>query len=269
LGSETSLERTTLTYQQPDEAESTLLREFKRRAPIYLPPQHIPGPSQTGDWLALMQHFGAPTRLLDVSRSPFVATYFAVEDASNDVDCALWAFHRKWCLRSAGRFLIGDDEAGGQQDSRELYKRALSYAQGNFLHPGDAALEQVGLQRADLQGKAWSQNVAPVVLPFVPELLNERLSVQQGEFLVPHDVSKSFMDSLANHSDSSSPPTKYTIRSGLRGRILEQFRLMNVTRAQLFPGLDGFAQSFRQLLVEEPYDQRQARWFRITEKRNF
>jgi len=34
---------------------------------------------------------------------------------------------------------------------------------------------------------------------------------------------------------------------------------MNITRASLFRGLDGFAQSFRQLLVKETREQREAR----------
>jgi FRG domain-containing protein len=35
-------------------------------------------PTTNGEWLALMQHVGAPTRLVDVTRCPFVAAYFAV-----------------------------------------------------------------------------------------------------------------------------------------------------------------------------------------------
>ena len=32
------------------------------------------------EWLALMQHYGAPTRLLDFTRSPYVACFFALEE---------------------------------------------------------------------------------------------------------------------------------------------------------------------------------------------
>ena len=42
------------------------------------------------DWLAIMQHYGAPTRLLDWTESLFVAAYFAVEQAWNE-DGEVWA----------------------------------------------------------------------------------------------------------------------------------------------------------------------------------
>jgi hypothetical protein len=45
---------------------------------------------------------------------------------------------------------------------------------------------------------------------------------------------------------------KVLIPSEERGRALTQLRLMNITRTSLFPGLEGFAQSFRQFHVREP-----------------
>src|SRR5262245_4517680 len=73
-----SLERHTPANMKCSEAESLLVEEFTRRAHNYLEAHQIP--AGHGEWLALMQHFGAPTRLVDVTLSPFVAAYFAVED---------------------------------------------------------------------------------------------------------------------------------------------------------------------------------------------
>jgi hypothetical protein len=43
-------------------------------------------------WIALMQHYSLPTRMLDWSRSLLVATYFAVEDCASrpGLDACVW-----------------------------------------------------------------------------------------------------------------------------------------------------------------------------------
>ncbi len=60
--------------------EGRILRVFKRKAHHFL--AQLPAPDNDFQWLALMQHNGAPTRLLDFTWSPYVAAFFALERAT-------------------------------------------------------------------------------------------------------------------------------------------------------------------------------------------
>ena len=98
-----------------------------------------------------------------------------------------------------------------------------------------------------------------MVLPVEPFRLTERLTIQQGTFVCPGDVNQSLLENLRAMQLPEETLLKIVIPTSARHQALEELRLMNITRASLFPGLEGFAQSFRQLLVEEAPEQRALR----------
>ncbi len=211
--------------------EGGLLRRFKRQCHHYT--MVVPHDDNLMEWLALMQHYGAPTRLLDWTYSFWVAIFFAVEDAERE--CAVWALDSRW-VRQQVRAELGeisnliDSEYGGKDPNvtnKETFRTAF-------------------------------QSSKKFVFPINPYRLNERLVIQQGLFLCPGEVSASFeanLEALAEEKsgkkDFSGSLIKFTIKndSRLRKQIIQRLQRTNMNRATLFPGLDGFSQSLEMLMV--------------------
>ena len=228
------------------------MQEFKRRADRYF--ESNQRPLDDLEWLAWMQHFGAPTRLLDFTHSPYVWAYFAFEPGGDDAR-AIWAFEFAPFRERAGQLL----RSGIREIDREVEALPVTSEHAEEIKNGMAALLASQRHNGISFTSSVLTNKVPMVLPVEQFRLTERLTIQQGTFVCPGDVNQSLLENLRAMQLPEETLLKIVIPTSARHQALEELRLMNITRASLFPGLEGFAQSFRQLLVEEAPEQRALR----------
>jgi hypothetical protein len=86
-----------------------------------------------------------------------------------------------------------------------------------------------------------------MIAPLEPYRLNQRMTIQQGIFLAPGNVTESFEDNLMAYDgkDLKRMFIKVVIPNKWRYEILSDLKDMNINSATLFPGLDGFARSLK------------------------
>lgn len=107
-----------LCHRNRTSHERELLFQFKQRAHQYI--NNPPSDNDLTSWLALMQHHGVPTRLLDWTRSPYVAMYFAIEEATRGPErrSAVWAIDLGWLEGKARGSLSSEVVAPGPPDPK-------------------------------------------------------------------------------------------------------------------------------------------------------
>lgn len=200
--------------------EQTMLADFRLRAPVRY--ANTPPYDDLTSWLALAQHYGLPTRLLDWTLSPLIAAYFATEpDVTDDKSAGI-----VWVL-----------------DPVELNKRAsgndgvLSFSMDN-----DDVVKLVQPAFEIEYGSIES------VLAVVPSEKDTRYFVQQSAFTLHGNGTSlqgwrnKLMPEIADHRKLMMcacipPSSKISIRDDLER--------LGIHEASLFPDLSNLARYIR------------------------
>jgi hypothetical protein len=196
--------------------EERAIRIFRRKAHVYLPDK-----SALDDdlrCLAMMQHHGAPTRLLDFTKSPFVAAFFALEKARGIA--AVYALNtpRIW--------------AAGPDFEPSLTRDAIDpRVPGNFE-------------------RHFAVNKLPVVWYGEPRQMDRRLVAQSGLLVVPGVLDKPLDVLLEGYAHEQVLVERVLIGPDVRAEAMHELYRMNITQATLFPDLEGLARSIGYELEE-------------------
>jgi hypothetical protein len=197
-------------------AERAALDEFLARA-------HFLGAASTilnaaripalTDYWAQMQHYGAPTRLIDWTASPYVAAYFASIEG-DDSDGAIFVVEP------------------------EPVREDFEQSRGSRTEVGDEDL--------------IDPDAPSALLFFRPRLLTERLILQQGHFSLNLNVLADHEQPLERARTRPGPARrrfeKWILPRDAKPVFLHQLRAMNVAANTLFPGLDGVGRSIAEFI---------------------
>lgn len=193
--------------------EERILRIFRRKAHLFL--QHVPPDEEVFQWLALMQHHGAPTRLIDLTWSPYVAAFFALERATRAT--AVWAFR-----------------APGISELDEQIIRG-----GKRIRPRD-----MSVWKPENYNRYFLLGTIPFVVISEPLVMNRRLIAQSGTFMVPGVLDEPVEDILNEYPNPESTVVKFVLNTAkMRDAAMRALYSMNLTNATLFPDLDGLGRS--------------------------
>jgi hypothetical protein len=195
--------------------ERRTLRIFRRKAHV-----HVTDPNLLQNdlrCLAMMQHHGGATRLLDFTKSPFVAAFFALESAYND--SVVYALNTPALWHRVPRF----DTALTRQtiDPRVPH---------NF-------------------DKYFFDNHLPLIWFGEPSEMDQRLIAQSGLFVVPGQLDKTLDELLASYSaQGESLLVQLVMDKSVRQEAMKELYRMNITYATLWPDIDGLSRSMNQEL---------------------
>ena len=173
--------------------------------------------------MTLMQHYGAPTRLLDWTLSPWVACYFAAQDAENadKEDAAIWAFNREQL-----------DKAN------HLNRRSRDFARFRDL-----------ASAATVDDWAWAaMRAGPYISTFRYQYANAQMGAQQSLFTISGQLGDDHDLALARSLPEEGQTLKIIIPQSCKTALRPRLFLMNVSPLSLFPSIDGVGRHIREAI---------------------
>jgi hypothetical protein len=192
--------------------EGHLLRNFRKYA--Y---RDTVAEDSLWNWLALAQHHGLPTRLLDWTYSPLVALHFATADTDcYEEDGVIWCVD----FVKAQRFLPGKLRQQLREEGSNVFTVEM--------------LNRVARSIPEFDGLATE----PFVVFVEPPSLDDRIVNQFAVFALMSSAAARLDEWLEKHPELCR---RVVLPAGLKWEVRDKLDQANVTERVLFPGLDGLS----------------------------
>ena len=197
------------------ELEHHLLRNFRKYAR-----DTAASPAATAsvwDWLALAQHHGLPTRLLDWTYSPYVALHFATDD--------LQAYHQDGIIWALNYVKAAEHLPDSLRDA--LRDEGSNVFTSELLAPVTDSLRNLESLQAE-----------PFVLFLEPPSLDARIVHQHALFSLMSSSQSVLHEWLARYPELYF---RIIVPAALKWEVRDKLDQANITERVLLPGLGGLS----------------------------
>jgi hypothetical protein len=200
--------------------EGHLLRNFRK----YAHSDAVPGDS-IWNWLALAQHHGLPTRLLDWTFSPYVALHFVTQNLEKyHEDGVIWVVD----YIQTNQFLPEQLKLSLREEGSDVFTAEMLSRVAGSLPEFDHLADE------------------PFVLFFEPPSLDDRIINQFALFSLMSSAQALMDEWLAARPGFFH---RIIIPSELKWEVRDKLDQANITERVLFPGLDGLSRWLRRYYI--------------------